>query len=295
MFHRFSCEYVVTARIIHSDNKGRGNVHTLHRQILKPNNSGIPIPNSLHGLAQNGIEFRRSELSVVYAVAGMGKSSLALSIAVSSGVPTLYFSADTNSRDQAVRTLSVLTGLLNEQMSEALTTHTAWCSQELRKAGHIRWTFDSSPTIDDLMEEVEAFTELYGDPPALMVIDNATDVVIEGAGDEWGTLRELFRTLKTVAREYSVAVVALHHASDRELNGKFSGPHSVCPPRSDMQGKVSQVPALILSMASAENWMAVCPVKNRFGWSDRSGNRVVLFDWDPTRTFIADRGEDVRL
>lgn len=226
----------------------------------------------------------------------MGKSSLALNIAISSNVPTLYVSADTNSRSQAVRSLSVVSGRTNDDMRSALDTHKTWCVRELRKASHIRWVFDSAPTIDDLLEEIEAFIELYGEPPALMVVDNATDVVIEGAGDEWGTLRELFRTLKTVGREYGIAVLALHHASDKSQSddddfGRSRKPRSICPPRSDMQGKVSQVPALILSMSSTVGWMAVCPVKNREGWADPTGNTPVLLDWEPDRTFIADRRE----
>jgi hypothetical protein len=226
----------------------------------------------------------------------MGKSSLALTIAVSSGTPTLYISADTNSRSQAVRTLSVISGRTNDDMRTALEDYKPWCITELRKAGHIRWVFDSAPTLDDILDEIAAFVELYGEPPALMVVDNATDVVIEGAGDEWGTLRELFRTLKTVAREYGIAVLALHHASDRGKPNEESqyarrGPQSICPPRSDMQGKVSQVPALIISMSSTIGWMAVCPVKNREGWADPSGNTPIMLDWEPQRTWIADRSE----
>lgn len=260
---------------------------------MRPDSSGLPIPHSLTALTDSGIAFRRGELSVIFAVAGMGKSSLALTIAVSSQVPTLYVSADTNSRSQAVRTLSVITGRENEDMRGALDTHKAWCVKELRKAAHIRWVFDSSPTLDDLTDEIAAFIELYGEPPALMVVDNATDVVIEGMGDEWGTLRELFRTLKTVAREYGIAVVALHHASDQpveEFDRYGNTKHkSICPPRSQMHGKVSMVPALILSMSSTVGWMAVCPVKNREGWADPSGNKAILLDWNPSSTFIADR------
>lgn len=270
-------------------------MQSLHRNIQKPDSSGLPIPHSLRSLTAEGIEFRRGELSVIYAVAGMGKSSLALTLAISSNVPTLYVSADTNSRSQAVRALSVITGRENDDMRSALETHKSWCVRELRKASHIRWVFDSAPTIDDLLEEIEAFVEMYGEPPALMVVDNATDVVIEGAGDEWGTLRELFRTLKTVGREYEIAVLALHHASDREKPEEdFRGnrkTYSICPPRSDMQGKVSQVPALIVSMSSTVGWMAVCPVKNREGWADPSGNKAILLDWEPSRTFVADRRE----
>jgi hypothetical protein len=37
--------------------------------------------------------------------------------------------------------------------------------------------------------------------------------------------------------------------------------------------------------------MAVCPVKNREGWADPSGNTPIMLDWEPERTFIADKSE----
>lgn len=264
--------------------------HVLHRKVAHPDHSGLPIPHSIRTFTNNDIEFRRSELSVIYAVAGMGKSSLALTIAVSCKQPTLYISADTNSRDQAVRTLSVVTGRPNNEMVVAIDEYKPWAIQELKKAAHIRWVFDSAPTMESIEDELTAFVEMHGEPPALMLVDNATDVVIEGAGDEWGTLRELFRALKYIAREYNTAVVALHHASEKDeiWEQRSARPRSICPPRSQMQGKVSQVPALILSMASTNGWMAVCPVKNRFGWADPSGNTPCMLDWEPASTFIAD-------
>jgi hypothetical protein len=168
-----------------------------------------------------------------------------------------------------------------------LSSHTDWCAQELRKAGHIRWMFDSSPSMQDIEDEILAFEELSGEPPALIIVDNASDVVIEGAGDEWGTLRELMRSLKFLAREYGTAVLALHHNSD----GAYGDP---CPSRASIQGKVSQVPAVILTMASTDGWMALAPVKNRFGPADHTGKTAVLLDFDPSSSFIADAGPRLR-
>jgi len=262
-------------------------VHVLHRKILRPDASGLPIPHSLKSLSQNEIEIRRGELSVIFAVAGMGKSQLALNIAVSCGLPTLYVSADTNSRNQAIRTLSCLTGRLQSDMDVALDDYRPWCARELKKVSHIRWVFDSAPSMDDLETELLAFIEMFGEPPALLVIDNATDVVMEGAGDPWESLRELFRSLKFLAREHQTAVLALHHANEEDPN--YARSQSICPPRARMQGRASQVPALILSMASDDGWMAVCPVKNRNGVQDPSGGNVIIaLDWDPARVFVAD-------
>jgi predicted ATP-dependent serine protease len=256
-------------------------MHSLHRTFRKKDNAGQPIVHGLKSFDTNKIWFRRSELSMISAVAGQGKSSLALAIALTSGMPTLYVSADTNHLTQSVRVLSMLTGRLQDDIEIALETHPEWCEKELRKAGHIRWIFDSSPSMQDIEDEIKAFMELSGEPPAIIVVDNASDVVIEGAGDEWATLRELMRSLKFLAREYDSAVLALHHSSD-------GTPSDPCPARASIQGKVSQVPAVICTMASTDGWMAVAPVKNRFGPADHTGNTAVFLDFEPARMFIAD-------
>lgn len=256
-------------------------MHSLHRRLGVESDAGKPIRHGLASLGNAKVTFRRSELSMVSAVAGQGKSSLALAVALSTDSPTLYFSADTNQLTQAVRTLAMATGRTQTDVETALLTHTDWCASMLKKsAGHIRWVFDSSPTLDDLEGEILAYVELAGRPPELVIVDNASDVVIDGA-DEWGALRELMRALKHLARHYDIAMLALHHSSD----GSHGDP---CPPRASIQGKVSQVPAVILTVASTDGWMALAPVKNRFGPADPTGRTALMLDWDPSRMLLAD-------
>lgn len=256
-------------------------MRTLHRAVRRPDKSGIPITFGLRKLSQAGVEIRRGELTMVAAEPGQGKSSFALAMALTCGAPVLYVSADTNSRTQSVRALSMLTGRKQDEMDVALDVSRDWCAQELRRAGHIRWSFESSPTLDDIEEEMLAFIEMHGEPPALLVVDNASDVTLEGTGDEWAVLRELMRSLKWLARNYDTAVLALHHTSEA-----YRG--NPCPPRAAVQGKVNAVPALILTLAATTGWMAVAPVKNRSGWADPSGERALMFAWDPARMFLAD-------
>jgi hypothetical protein len=259
-------------------------LRTLHRAIRRPDKSGIPIEHSLRSLSVSGIEIRRSELTMVAADPGQGKSSFALEIARTCGLPTLYVSADTNMRTQSIRLLSMTTGMHQDAMDLAMDAQRDWCEQQLKQSGHIRWVFDSSPALEEINDEVEAFIEMHGEPPGLLVVDNASDVPMDNVGDEWATLRELMRSLKWLARHHNTAVLALHHTSEA-IHG------NPCPPRYAVQGKVSQVPALILTLASTQGWMAVCPVKNRSGWADPSGARVVMLDWDPVRMFLADSHE----
>lgn len=262
-------------------------MQSLHRSIKRKDTAGQPLPHALRSLDAAKIWFRRSELSMVSAVAGQGKSTFALNVAVSCGLPSLYVSADTNSLTQSVRTLAMLTGRTQDEMEGALGTHVDWCAAKLRQAGHIQWVFDSSPSMDDIEEQILAFEEMHGEPPALIVVDNASDVVMDGFADEWGALRELMRSLKYLAREYNAAVLALHHNSD-------GSPGDPCPPRWTIQGRVSQVPAVILTMASTDGWMAVAPVKNRFGPADHTGNTAIMLDFDPAKSFIADAGPRLR-
>ena len=256
----------------------------LSRVVKRPDKSGVPITHDLTGLTASGVEIRRGELTMVAAAPGQGKSSFALKVALTCGEPTLYVSADTNSRTQAVRALSMLTGRRQDDMDAALDANGDWCSLELHRAGHLRWAFESSPSMDDIELEILAFIESHGQPPSLLVVDNASDVTMESVGDEWATLRELMRSLKWFARHYNMAVLALHHTSEA-----YAG--NPCPPRSSVQGKVNAVPALILTLASTVGWMAVCPVKNRSGWADPSGERAIMLDWEPETMFLADRAD----
>jgi hypothetical protein len=127
---------------------------------------------------------------------------------------------------------------------------------------NIQFVFDSSPSLDDIELEVKAYVELYGIPPELIVIDNLMNVVAE-SDNEWAGLRAIMVEFHDMARKTEACVMVLHHVSEQSEYGKTTLP----PARRAIHGKVSQLPALILTLGfdPLNNILKVAAVKNRFG------------------------------
>ena len=125
------------------------------------------------------------------------------------------------------------------------------------------------------------YEELLGEPPTLVILDNISDIAHEN-GDEYSSLRSLMRELKRWARTSNACFVALHHTSE----GVSGNP---CPPRSSVHGKISQKPALVLTIGQAyQGFMPIAPVKNRSGFSDKSGGTAAWLAYDPATMTLRD-------
>ncbi len=268
---------------------------SLHRTVRRGEGGGEPLPDPWPTLAGPGhmARFRRSELSLVAAEPGDGKSTFALVAAVTMGQPTLYVSCDSSAHEQATRLLALATGKSRDEVEPWLGTHAGWCSQQLSRFGHITWCFDSGPTLDDVVEEIDAYIVQHGQAPALVIVDNASDVWLTTGDGEWGNLRALMRELKALAREYDFHVMALHHTAERtDSQGRPVRPDPA-PARSAIQGKISAVPSLVLTLTSNSEygWMHVAVVKNRSGPSYPDGKTVCEFLFDPSVMSIRDLRE----
>lgn len=252
---------------------------SLHKAMLRTEHAGEPVPLPFRSWVDAGIGFWRGDLSMMAGPPGIGKSTVALTIAVHSGLPTLYFSADSSRTTQSVRIVSMVTGIpvqsvkrQSDLMGKAFWAE-EWVIDAMLHADHIKWNEDGQPTLGTVDAEIDTFCTVYGEPPALIVIDNATDVAFD-SGDEFSSLRELMRQLKLTARSLNAAVVALHHTSE----GFSSDP---CPPLHSIHGKIGQVPASVVTFGVQEGFLAACAVKNRNGSSDRSGRNATWLQYRP--------------
>ena len=240
-------------------------MRTLARAVGSKDIGGEPLPTVFRTFDTNKVVLRRAEVSMIAGTPGAGKSTLALAIALRTKVPTLYVSADTNAHTMAMRLLSMITGKSQSDAEVMLVEQV----DESRKiindhSGHIFWSFESAPTLADLDMEVSAFEELWGCSPTLIVVDNLMDVAND-SGEEFAGMRSTIKELKYLARDTNAAVLVLHHTKE-----SYQG--NPCQPRSALQGMVAQLPALILTVGSnAPGFIAVAPVKNRYGKADASG------------------------
>lgn len=250
-------------------------VRSLARSIRRSDKGGEPLPTVYRTFDTAGVLFRRGEVTMVAAPPGAGKSSLGLDVAAKVKRPTLYFSADSTELTMASRLAATLTGRYLFDVEQQILRDPEWAGDLLRGVDHIRWSFDSSPAFEDIDLEVAAFNEVWGEPPHLTVIDNVTDVADDG-GDEFSALRYTMKGLKFLARDNNTAVLALHHTSE----AVESRP---CPPRKAIHGKISQMPALILTIGPSDGiYMPVACVKNRQGPADITGQTAMYLSYDPS-------------
>ena len=262
-------------------------MRTLARAVGSIDIGGEPLPSVFRTFDANKVVIRRSEISMIAGTPGAGKSTLALAIALRAKVPTLYISADTNAHTMAMRLLSMI---INKPQSEAemLLVDDVENSRKTinNSSGHIFWSFESAPTLSDLDQEVEAFEELWGCAPTLIVIDNLMDIANDG-GEEFAAMRSTIKELKYLARDTNAAVLLLHHTKESYVG-------SPCQPRSALQGMVAQLPALICTVGSdAPGFIAVAPVKNRYGKADPSGATAFWLQFNPELMDVSDIPERV--
>lgn len=256
-------------------------MRTLSRTVGRESIGGEPLPSCFTTFERLKVVIRRSELTMIAGVPGVGKSFLSLALALKTGVPTLYFSADTNAHTMAVRIASMISGKNQDETEHLLATDPGWTKITLERGKHIQWCFDSSPSLGEVADEVKAFTELWGCPPSMIVVDNLMDIATEG-GEEYATMKAITKELKILARDTNSAVILLHHTSE-------SIPGSPCQPRSSLLGKISQVPALVLTLGVNGNRMASAVVKNRYGEADALGVGVMAWlDFFPAYAYLND-------
>ena len=87
--------------------------------------------------------------------------------------------------------------------------------------------------------------------------------------NEWAGLRAIMMELHDLARNTEACVLVLHHVSEASEYGNGAEP----PPCRAVHGKVSQLPALMLTLGydPYNKILKVAAVKNRFGPNSADG------------------------
>jgi RecA-family ATPase len=119
----------------------------------------------------------------------------------------------------------------------------------------------------------------------MIIVDNAMNVV-SLHNDEWAGLREIAKAMHHIARETDAAVMLLHHTTEAE------GRPDMPPSRKAIQGKIAQLPEMILTVAlvPANGEFRVACVKNRFAANSADGSKFVTLWADASRmTMYSDR------
>jgi hypothetical protein len=162
---------------------------------------------------------------------------LVLAYALKSKVPTLYFSADSDAFTQISRSVSILSGMSLERSTRAVRSADLGEVADQLDEIPIRFNYKASPSLDVIEETLEAYTALYEDYPALIIVDNVTNVRTDSSDeDPFSGLEALMDYLHEMARETGSCVVGLHHVT---------GPHNDGDkpiPLSGIKGQIGRVP-----------------------------------------------------
>ncbi|MCZ1019422.1 AAA family ATPase [Streptomyces noursei] len=271
---------------------------SLNQSVRMRGAAGEPIPSPFKGLRKLEVEFRRGDFSVVCAGGGTGKSLTALWLAVSSNVPTLYFSADSTAATQLSRATAMITGDSAKEVKKKLVSEGEdfeQYSDALMKRWWLRFNYSARPNPKEIETHLECYREVFGIYPHLVVIDNITNVDGGGAGtaEEYTFgLEGLCDYFNEMARETHAHVMAMHH-----VVGEFSSGNKPIP-LSGVKGKIGRVPSLVLTIHAEVDGMNgrtlhISPVKNREGFTDPSGETYSSYEVNTSNLHIADVEEEV--
>lgn len=244
---------------------------TLSRSVTRSVSGKEPLPAAFSSWEQRGIKFRRASVSMLAGLPGSHKTRIMLNAVVNMRSPTLVFSTDSGEDTVSSRLLAKATSTPTSVTEGWLRTEPAKCARLLEQYDFIRWDFRPDPTLDDIWHGLYAYHETEGRYPEQTVIDIASDVGHD-TGDEWGSLRDLMRQAKVLARETGTHLLLVHHAADSERTKR------PCPRRSDIHGKVAAIPELIITcgMTNSGDLHVAC-VKNRHAKADAdAGNHFPM-------------------
>ncbi|MGZ6983251.1 MAG: DnaB-like helicase C-terminal domain-containing protein [Ilumatobacteraceae bacterium] len=246
-------------------------MYTPLQSLYIKGNAGDPLPVVWDALDQKGTRLLRGQLCLICAGPGTGKSAFVLTYALKARVPTLYFSADSDAFTQLSRSLSILTGWSMEKSARAVREGNLGDAEGEFRDIPIRFNYSASPTLDQIENSMMSYEEVYGDFPALVVVDNVTNVRAHGEDDDpFSGLESLMDYLHDMARSTAACVIGLHH-----VTGGYNDADKAIP-LSGVKGQISRVPEMILTLHRVQEQFAsdslrVSTVKNRYGKSDPSG------------------------
>jgi len=246
---------------------------TLARTIERGVSTGDPLPDVYPSLARAQVHFRRGNLHMIAGAPGSMKTMFVVDMVRRLGVPTLYFSNDSDETTIISRLLANRVQRPTQDVAEEMVQMPAWASSFLRPMANVRWSFNPSPTLEDIQVETEAFAEIYGDYPHLIVVDVLVNVSYYEDTDH-GQIGRILQFLHGLARDSRSAVVVVHHCTEA-----VSG--HPCPPRSAIMQKRAELPVLIASVAVYDGTFYFAPLKNRWGPQDPSGKTAVSMHVDP--------------
>jgi hypothetical protein len=263
--------------------------------------AGEPLPVVFKAFKEAGIEPRRGQFALACAGPGTGKSATWLRYCMLAGLPALIFSADSDAFDQLTRMISMALGWpmsKSKRMVLAKPTDSDYDPEAVAEYEEalggmpIRFNYDPAPTLDTIENSVAAYAEVYGEFPSIIVVDNVTNVVLEGeSGEDAEGLEGLMEYLHTMARDTEAFVLGLHHVKAEYNNGDRP------IPLNGIKNQISRIPQLIMTAYKKPGFddeskiIVWSPVKSRSGQPDQTGETGAELAFVGSTMTICDVGD----
>lgn len=234
----------------------------------------LPLPPELSGC---GWKIRRGQLVMVAGISGAGKSTWTQWLLTRMGVRTLYGSADMDPWDATVNVAAMMTGHTKDAIEKAMQEgHDAYYLDVL-DGSRMHFFFDSTPSLDDLVAELDAYVEVWDEWPEVVVVDNLVNV--EDSGEYAGKMH-ILSELHSLAHSTGITVFILHHALESQQRDVTKP-----PAKKDIDSKVNHYPELILTIAldQVNELFRIACVKQRGGPADATGGTFTTLKADPSR------------
>lgn len=234
---------------------------------------------------------RPGNLLLCLGAPGVGKSTFALEWTkglLYAGLPVLYLSLDTPLHDQAARFIATWHGGVTvAQVLEDPETWSKYLAALRTKDGlPLPLRFSDVPmNVEEMAELVEAETEWFGQPPALIIVDNASDLLEEE--ENRSSFMRLFRYLDAVAKDTEAVVLGLHHIKRGGTQDPSLSNGLRPPTMTDGVFAGEQKAQAVMSVwRPQEGVMGVALLKNRMGEARPDGSLHVLLNADLSRSTL---------
>lgn len=253
-------------------------MYTPEQSLYIKGTAGDPLPKVWEVLDRKNTRFLRGQLALICAGPGTGKSAFVLTYALRARVPTFYFSADSDPFTQLSRMVSILTEMDMGESARRVRAGDLGDAAPLLRGIPIRFSYNASPSFSDIKLSLESYEEVYGDFPALVIIDNVTNVRTDLNGeDPFSGLEVVMEEFHELARITGACVVCLHH-----VTGGYNDANKPIP-LSGVKGQITRIPELVLTLHKPSdfpgNTLGVSTVKNRAGRMDPSGQAFVELEF----------------
>lgn len=222
----------------------------------------LPLAFPTFGNPNNRVVHRRGATSMIAGQPGSFKSVLALNMLVTwarEDCTAIYFSADSDEFTVGKRVSGIITGTDTHVVERAMLSGRFGLQygDEIRNLLSQRVRFEYTMLdLDRITDRLDSFEHAFGSYPDVAFIDNLINYA--DSATDWGMMIDFTRDLDSVARERKMHICVLHHASE-------GFPRGVPLPSAAIQGKVTQIPRMVLTTAAEGLALMVTCVKNSNG------------------------------